>query len=335
MNFSEHITVAHPSKVNLVWATDLHISALPPGRRRDNYREAIFNKLYFWKAITAKVQGVAICGGDVFHVKQPKHASNPISLAIDTALVFSEFPTGSMYGVVGNHDVREDNKATLPDQPLNVAISTGAYTDLAEHPTVFSAEDGTSVAVVGFDYTEDCDALLQQIMAVKKPKEVDYMVGIIHGHSGPGGRSAYFGTPQLGFNEFQDCQYDALCWGHDHGRHEPVKTGNTWHIHPGSLSRAALSNDEVDRPIMLAVLSFSEAGIRIREVEVPTASLALAFHTADRKVSSVSKQADIQEFFAEVDAAVSEVESDDPMDILNTLCDDPSVLKVIKEHTHI
>ena len=327
------IIVEHPSKVNLVWATDLHISAVPPGKRRDNYREAIRTKLCFWRSVTDKVQGAAICGGDVYHVKKPRHDANPYSLAIDTTILFSRFATGAVYGVVGNHDVREDNKATLPDQPLNVALATGAYHDAAIHPVIFKpSKQGPAVMVVGFEYSEDADALLEQVMAWEKPEGVDHMVALLHAHSAPGNRSTYFGTPQLGFNEFNGSCFDAICWGHDHGRYDVVQTDDRcYHIHPGSLSRAALSSDETDRPVMLAVLSFSDAGLTVKEVEGPTKPLSLAFHVADRKVAAVEKSDDVQEFFAEVDASVAQVESDDPLDILHTLCDEKEVLDIIKD----
>ena len=331
MNY-QTIHVAHPSKVNLVWATDLHLSAVPPGKRRDDYRATMQGKMAFWSAVTEKVMGAGICGGDVFHVKPPKHDANPISLTIEVAHQFAGFPTGAVYGLVGNHDIREDDKGTLHDQPLNVALAAGSYHDVAAHPVLVTCGDGNlTVAVVGFDYTEDADALKAQILAVEKPEEAHYLVALVHAHCGPGGRSTYFGTPQLGFEEFEGSQYDAICWGHDHGRHEPMRTDKTWHIHPGSLSRASLSSDETDRPVMLAVLSFAEDRVAIKEVEVPIKPLSLAFHTADRKVAKVDKSEEVAEFFAEVDANVADVESDDPVDILHTLCDEKEVLDVIKD----
>jgi DNA repair exonuclease SbcCD nuclease subunit len=283
--------------------------------------------------VTEKVQGAAICGGDVFHVKKPQHDANPYSIAIDTAILFSRFPTGGVYGIVGNHDVREDNKATLPNQPLNVAIATGAYHDSAVHPVIFRpSKQGPSVMVVGFEYSEDADALLAEVMAYKKPEDVDHMVAMLHAHSAPGGRSTYFGTPQLGFNEFNGSCFDVICWGHDHGRYDVAQTEDRcYHIHPGSLSRAALSSDETDRPVMLAVLSFSDEGLKVKEIEVPTKPLSLAFHVADRKVAGVVSSVEVQEFFAEVDASVAQVESDDPIDILHTLCDEKEVLDIIKD----
>jgi hypothetical protein len=82
---------------------------------------------------------------------------------------------------------------------------------------------------------------------------------------------------------------------------------------------------------MLVVLSFSNEGLKVKEIEVPTKPLSLAFHVADHKVASVVNSVEVQEFFAEVDASVAQVESDDPIDILHTLCDEKEVLDIIKD----
>ncbi len=33
------------NRVNLVWSTDWHFSDIPPGRRKDDYRSALLDKL--------------------------------------------------------------------------------------------------------------------------------------------------------------------------------------------------------------------------------------------------------------------------------------------------
>jgi len=104
--------------------TDIHLADKNPASRIDNYMESILNKLEQAKDIcTIKNVDVALCGGDIFHIKTPtKNSHYLVSRTID---VFKSFPC-PVYSVYGNHDLRQDNISTLPRQPYYTLVKSGA-----------------------------------------------------------------------------------------------------------------------------------------------------------------------------------------------------------------
>jgi hypothetical protein len=158
-------------------------------------------------------------------------------------------------------------------------------------------------------------------------------VGIVHAYGGPGPSSTYFGEKSIGYDEVAKSDFDYLLWGHDHSREETVKVGNVTHIRLGSLARAALDTDQVDRPVCVSVLSFPEEGeVKVKEIPIPIKPLEQAFVVADQAVRKVEKSEEMKQFFSKMDEAVDGVETSDPAEALRLLCpDDPSLLALAKE----
>jgi hypothetical protein len=71
--------------------------------------------------------------------------------------------------------------------------------------------------------------------------------------------------------------------------------------------------------------------VDISEMKVPVKPLTLAFHTADLVVEKVDKRSDVQAFFATLETQAKEVQSENPLEILATLTDDPAIIGTIKE----
>ena len=141
------------NRVNLVYSSDWHFSDTPPGRRKDDYRNALLNKIAFIRDIVEKLNGAGLCGGDVFHHKVPRHAGNSIRLIIDLMGALRRFPQGCVYGSVGNHDLSWDRMDSLPRQPLGLLIAVGAYHDLNREPVVFTnADESVNVSVETFPF---------------------------------------------------------------------------------------------------------------------------------------------------------------------------------------
>ncbi len=329
------------NRINLVWSTDWHLSALPPGRRADDYQAAILAKLDFVRDITYKVQGAALCGGDVFHIKSNKHFANNLSLLVLALKSMRLFPTGMVYGSVGNHDLAMGERMdSLPHQPLGVMIAAGAYYDLTSEPALFTDGYGLRVQVESFPY-DRAEGTLSRILASRRlPEEKvfngmsrTYHVGIVHAYGGPGPGSTYFGEKSVGYDEVAGADFDYLLWGHDHSREETVKVGNVTHIRLGSLARAALDTDQTDRPVCISVLSFPQEGeVKVKEIPVPVKPLEQAFVVADQAVRKVEKSEEMKQFFSKMDEQVEGVETSDPAEALRLLCpDDPPLLALAKE----
>ena len=332
----ESIRLPHKDKVNLVFFTDVHLAAKPPGRRKATYMEEILAKLVWCAELTTKIQGIAICGGDLFHIKNQKSDSNPHSLVTQTLGALQQYPQGGVLGIIGNHDIQGDNLRTIPDQPIGALIQAGAYARISS--VIIEVGNGLRVRVDGFDYM-DGQSMLTAMQAGDVEKDEadtdtwDYRVAVAHAFNQPGKSGMMFNKDfALGWDDLDGLGYNAFLWGHDHVRKGIHKTdAGVYHVQLGSLARAAFSKDEVDRPVSAAVLSFSQAGLLVAERELPIVPLELAFHSADLAVTKVDSRADVVTFLSDLDRHATAVESEDPVDLLLTLTDDAAVIQTIKE----
>jgi len=340
------VKVEHETKVNLVFATDIHLAAKPPGRRQGTYSEEILDKLSYVSALGHKLRGAVLCGGDFFHAKSPQSGSNTLGLIHDAMAVLQGMPTGAIYGPAGNHDISNDNMDSLPNQPLGLLIRAGAYCDV---PVIFEAQDGTRVLVDSY-YYEDGNVIKGKILkrSEELKKEIEdcgqpllayedlpwhYAVAVVHAFNKRGGDDLMFGADYfLGWSDLQDTVYSAYLWGHDHARKGINRVGDgPYHVQLGSLARAALSSDEIDRPVSAAICSFSREGVKVMEQEVPVKPLHLAFHTASLQVEKVESREDVKEFLSELESHAKAVDSENPMEILRSLTNDTDIIATIME----
>lgn len=322
------------NRVNLVWTTDWHFTDVPPGRRKDDYRQALIEKLHFVRNVTEKLNGAALCGGDVFHHKKPLHPGNSLRLIMELYNTLRRFPCGRVFGSVGNHDIYFDRMDSLPRQPLGLLIEVEAYHNLNDETVIFMNQDeSTRVSVETFPYAEGEETIQNILNAPLRQPDVNHRVGIVHAYGHPGNAGDMFGTRTIGYNELDGCDFDLLLWGHDHSRHGVDEVGKTTHINLGSMARAAFSYDELDRQVVAAILSFQPDGTwQYGEKPIPVKPLEQVFAAADKGVEDVAKSEEIESFFAEMDEAVGEIEVNDPREVIHELCkDDPKTESLILE----
>lgn len=318
--------------ISFVWTTDWHLSDKPPGRRRDDYRKAMFEKLAFVRALCHETNSIGLCGGDVFHIKNPDSDANSFSLLYQLMKVLHEFPTGKVYGAIGNHDLMFDRMETLPSQPLGLLIAANVYRDLTAEPILFQNASGTvGVLVEAFPFAGGEETLQRLQNAGKRPSELPcgrlYRIGIVHAYGQGGGADLLWGERKIGYDEVKDLDFDFLLWGHDHSRHETETAGNITHVNLGAMARAAFATDEVERPVVATVLTFNETGYTNKEVTIPVTPLEIAFTVADKAVEQVAKSDKVTEFFTEMNEAVDGIESSEPREVMTQLCpDDPELL---------
>jgi len=328
----EVVKLPHP-RVNLVWITDLHMSAIPPGRRGDDYAGAIFDKLRFVLDLTEKLNGVCLVGGDVFHNKVAKSPGNSLATIERLIRVFGSYPLGRVWGAVGNHDLFADRMDSLPSQPLGLLIAAGCYRDLNREPVLFSnADDSVTVSVETFPYATGDKTLQALLNAPPRHPEAKYRVGVVHAYGEPGHGGTLYGEPKIGYNQVAHLDFDFLLWGHDHSRKETETVGNITHVNLGSMARAAFSYDEKDRPVVAAILSFAQDGIRYKEKDIPVKPLEVVFVHADKGVERAGKASNVLDFFSQMDEAVDGLETSEPREIAKQLCgDDLQLLQLLLE----
>jgi DNA repair exonuclease SbcCD nuclease subunit len=322
------------NRVNLVWTTDWHFTDVPPGRRRDDYRQALLEKLTYVRMLTEKLHGAALCGGDVFHHKKPGHPGNSLRLIIDLIRALQSFPHEHVFGSVGNHDISFDQMSSLPRQPLGLLVEVGAYHNLNRESVVFTNQDeSVKVSVETFPYAEGEETIQNILHVGPRQPGIKHRVGIVHAYGHPGDAADMFGTRTIGYNELAGNDFDVLLWGHDHSRHGVEQVGKTTHVNLGSMARAAFAYDELNRPVVAAILSFQPDGsFQYGEKPIPVKPLEQVFAAADKGVETVAKSEDITNFFAEMDEAVSGIEINDPREVIKELCkDDPKLESLILE----
>jgi DNA repair exonuclease SbcCD nuclease subunit len=312
------------NRVNLVFTTDWHFSDIPPGRRGDDYRLALLDKLAFVRDLTEKLHGAALCGGDIFHHKKPSHLGNSLRLIIDLIRALQRFPQGRVFGSVGNHDISFDRMDSLSRQPLGLLIEVGAYHNLNREPVIFTNQDeSVKVSVGTFPYADGSETIQNILNSGPRMPGITHRVGIVHAFGHPGNAADMFGTRTIGYNELEDSDFDILLWGHDHSRHGVDEVGKTTHINLGSMARAAFQYDELDRPVVAAILSFQPDGTwQYGEKPIPVKPLEQVFTAADKGVETVAKSGEITDFFTEMDEAVSGIEVSDPRAVIHELCGD-------------
>lgn len=320
-------------RVNLVWSSDWHLTEVPPARRRDDYRNAVLGKINFIRELVTKINGAGLCGGDVFHYKQPRHAGNAFRLIIDLYHALRSFPQGCVYGSIGNHDISFDRMDSLPHQPLGLLTASGVYHNLNTEPIAFVNEDHSiKVTVETFPYLSHGRALQAILGASPRLPGVTARVGIVHAYGHPGDAGSLFGETTIGYNQLADADFDFLLWGHDHSRKETETVGNVTHVNLGSLARAALVYDEVERPVVATILSWSANGFAYKEVEIPVTPLEIAFQTADKGMDKVDKSPEMEEFFAGMDESMAGMEITDARTVLTELCaSEPKLMALIME----
>jgi DNA repair exonuclease SbcCD nuclease subunit len=319
-------------RINLVWSTDWHLSATPPGRRADDYLAAILAKLEFVRQVTQRVQGIALCGGDVFHIKSARHPANSLSMLALATKSLRLFQTGMVYGSVGNHDLGWGERMdSLPGQPLGVLLAAGAYYPLWEDPIlVHNGMLGLAVQVESFPYGH-AEETLERIMASRRHPSAKWHVGIVHAYGGPEGGS-YWGEKTIGYDQVAGSDFDFLLWGHDHSSKGVNRVGSTTHIQLGSLARAALDSDQEERPVVIAVVSLAREDSKVREIAVPVKPLEEVFAVADQGVRKVEKSDEMRRFFAGLEEKVGGIEAADPTEALKELCkDEPRLLALVRE----
>lgn len=322
------------NRVNLVWTTDWHFTDVPPGRRKDDYRSALLEKLSFVRGLVEKLNGAALCGGDVFHHKKPHHIGNSFRLIIDLMNALRRFPQGRVFGSVGNHDISFDRMDSLPRQPLGLLVEVGAYHDLNREPVIFTNTDDTvRVSVETFPFAEGEETIRNIQNAGPRQPGINHRIGIVHAYGHSGGAGNMFETRTIGYDELIGCDFDLMLWGHDHSRHGVDEVGGITHVNLGSMARAAFSYDENDRPVVAAILSFEPGGVfKYGEKIIPVKPLEIAFAAADKGVETVAKSEEIASFFAEMDEAVSGIETNDPKDVIKELCKgDPTMENLVLE----
>ncbi len=268
--------------------TDIHLADKNPSSRIDNYMEAILNKLEQARDICIERKiDVALCGGDIFHIKTPtKNSHYLVSKTID---VFKSFPC-PIFSIYGNHDLRQDNISTLPKQPFYTLVKSGALTYLYDE-----FFDNGKVRIFGMDY---CSF----------PKEEDFnkenkgeKVQICVAHVNASSKfSDLFGEKVYRYQDLQNTSPDIFVFGHYHPDQDIEICNEKHFINVGSLSRGSLKKDELQRIPNLGYIEISDDySIKTEKIPLKVSPPDKIFDL-DMKNKEEREQEEIEKFITEM-----------------------------------
>ena len=303
----------------LVFATDPHLSDKAPASRTDDWLSTVIGKFDQVGQICREVNADAsIWGGDIFHLPEPSRTSHRLVNRLAQSL--SLYPC-ERYCNVGNHDCKYRDYKHLPDQPLETLFVSQVFKRLYdEHEAdVWSGDPNDStVRVVGIPfhgYKYDLDRF-----RIKKGDE-DYLVAVAHVLASPKKASMFDNEDVIQYSQLLELapDVDVWCFGHWHKDQGEVEIApGKWVVNPGSLTRGALSIDELDRVPKCVVLRFEPDGITVepRPLDVKPAS---EIFNLEKRVAIEAREATMSQFVDKLNTMVKERRDGDFEDSIETL----------------
>jgi len=297
------------AQIRLLTSSDEHVSDTNPGFRKDNYRNAILEKLQWQGELGKKANVNAILrGGDFFHHKAANRTSHSTIQQAAAIHLNYGFPT---YSLVGNHDMtHNDIDSVFENQPLGVLFTTKVFERLSNQVI---RNGSTSVSLVGFDYDPEFDFELFQ-KAVRKDQDTDYTVAFIHALASyaPSERmSDIFKEPVLDYRDlvYPGCP-DVYVFGHYHKDQGIQEHMGVKFINVGSVSRGSLTFDNLERKPKSSLISVTDQGISCEEVELPSKDASEIFDL-DLKRKIVQERKSIDEFIMKLKADMNKTSAVD------------------------
>lgn len=215
--------------------TDIHLADKNPPSRKDNYLNSLLDKIEQAKdiCIQRKVD-VALCAGDVFHLKSP--LKNSHFLVSSTISLLKQFPC-PVLSIYGNHDIRQDNKSTLTKQPFYTLVKSGAVQYLED-----SYFNQGSIRIFGMDYVSNPE--YADFNRENQGEKVQICVAHVNASSK---FDDLFGERVYTYQKLSETSPDVFVFGHYHPDQGIEIIANKHFINVGSLSRGSLKKDELSR----------------------------------------------------------------------------------------
>jgi hypothetical protein len=227
-------------EVALVMRTDCHVAEHGPRSRKDNYREAVMDKLGQVGDLARALRAAAVLdNGDFFHLKSGPR--NPHGLVREVAELHATRYGGiPVYENPGNHDFPYGNVAFLEGQPLAVLFATGVFRPMTD---VTFTQGGLRVRVVGLPYRPDYD--VEQFDLARGDEDV--LVVAAHTYASPEGGQFFGREAALSYRDLATTSPDVFLFGHWHIDQGIAQVGGKLFYNLGSLTRGALVQDNLTR----------------------------------------------------------------------------------------
>jgi DNA repair exonuclease SbcCD nuclease subunit len=248
--------------VRLLWRTDVHYSDQTPSSRTDDWTETVAGKLAEVGEVARAYDVAAVLdGGDFFNDKTPIRTSHRLVSRI--AQIHAGYPC-PVYGSVGNHDIRLAQMANLGESPLESLFAAGVFRRLYDEHELVLERGGVKVRVVGVPY-HGPRYDLERFRRIRRGDE-DWLVCVAHVLASPQGGEMFKNEDILRYDDLPDLAPDVSVWafGHWH-KNQGIQeiAGGRWVVNVGSLTRGALTQDNIDREPGVVTMCFGPRGTRL------------------------------------------------------------------------
>jgi DNA repair exonuclease SbcCD nuclease subunit len=265
--------------IKLAFFGCLHASDRPPLGRKDDYRQAILNKLQMISGICAEQDvAYAFVTGDLFHNKRPNRVSH--ALVQELMLHFQLFPC-PVYVVPGNHDLGPDELDSLERQPLGVLARSEAVRWLLDaHLLAKEGDKGSQTWVVSRPYSNEGDAdpnyyALREEEMSRMKKAPRPVIVVAHGSVlAPGDERPY---PYVNVDQIPGIkQVKLFVGGHIHEDLGIHNVDGTIFANVGSIARTARTQANYTRKVQMLIATINEGEeVTVESVEIPGVAPAL------------------------------------------------------------
>jgi predicted phosphodiesterase len=227
---------------------DPHLSSRTPGFRKDNYQEAILNKMKWIFNYCKENKLLPLVLGDWFHY--PRDNSNSLLVQLNDII------PDELIGIYGNHDCNE-NSLTDEDS-LSVLLSSGML-NLLDKDNIWEGKvGGESIVILGAPWAQNLPEKYDK-------KNEDTLVFCIAHHD-----VKFKGYEEAGrFSAREIPGIDLLINGHIHRNLPDIIKGKTTWMNPGNISRIKRSDSTRERIPSVLRIDIKNKGWTKKTVVLP------------------------------------------------------------------
>lgn len=238
----------------LAFIGDPHLSSRVPGFRRDDYPRTALAKLQFCLERSLKDAFLPVLLGDIFD--RPRDNAN--WLVGELLDLLSRYEVLTIYG---NHDCRENT--LTDDDTLSILLKSGHVQLLAPESPWRGRIAGRPVAIGGSSWGQTVPDSFPTEIRSESDEEQLLVVWVTH-HDLQTSIEM-----RTGIKPDERPGIDIVINGHLHTRQDPVVTGKTTWLVPGSLTRLGRSETSRTQPPSFLKIDIQPDGWRPEYVEIP------------------------------------------------------------------
>lgn len=290
------------SQITFLTSSDEHLSDLPPGFRKDDYRSAILSKCAWQQDLAIKSGASAILrGGDFFHVKAANKTTHTTIQMVAALVKSCSVPT---YALAGNHDMtNNDLSSVLRGQPLGVLLRTNTFRPITSD--VFTV-GSFSARVIGVPYIPDLG--IDELRRLVSKQDDLPTIAVVHALASfaPEERiQSFFNETIFDYRDlvFPGCP-DVYVFGHYHKDQGVVDHCGVKFVNLGSISRGALTFENLERKPKSSLITINSQGLFVEEIMLPCEDASSIFDL-DKKRRLDNERRSLDDFIGKLKSDAS------------------------------